>query len=184
MKPGDLVEDFSALDQTGTTVRLTTLLESGPVVLFVYPRALTPGCTKQSCHFRDLSAEFASLGAQVVGLSADPIKRQSKFANKHSFGFPLLSDPDRAIAAALGVRRLGPLSNKRATFVIDTDRELLAIIESERDMEVHADDALEALRVRRTLASTDQRRTIRLEAVRPVIEEPIVLDQQQVQNPA
>ncbi|MFE2101293.1 redoxin domain-containing protein, partial [Streptomyces sp. NPDC059468] len=57
---GDKVEDFALKDETGTTRRLTELLAEGPVVLFFYPAALTPGCTAEACHFRDLAAEFAA----------------------------------------------------------------------------------------------------------------------------
>ncbi len=74
--------------------------------------------------------------------------RQKSFDRKNSLGFPLLSDPDRSIAKQFGVKRLGPLPSKRATFVIDTDRTLLAVINSELDMYGHADRALAALRAR------------------------------------
>ena len=157
MNIGDTIEDFEAPDQTGAPVRLTTLLERGPVVLFFYPRALTPGCTKESCHFRDLAAEFTAAGAQRVGISADDVERQARFAGKHSFDFPLLSDTDRTIARAFGVRRPGPLFNRRTTFVIDTDRTLLDVIHSEIDMGKHADRALLVVRAR------TQRRVVKVD---------------------
>lgn len=72
--------------------------------------------------------------------------RQKEFDDKNSLGFPLLSDPDRVIARRFGVKRLGPLPSKRATFVIGRDRALLAAISSETNMLAHADDALDALR--------------------------------------
>src|SRR5205807_9941747 len=118
-------------------------LARGPVVLFFYPRALTPGCTAESCHFRDLAGEFSALGAQRVGISADPVERQQRFTQKHGFDFPLLSDGDRSIARAYGAKRPGPLFNRRATFVIGQDRRLLAVIRSEVNMERHADEALD-----------------------------------------
>lgn len=74
--------------------------------------------------------------------------RQKSFDQKNSLGFPLLSDPDRSIAKQFGVKRLGPFPSKRATFVIDTDQTLLAVINSELDMYGHADRALAALRAR------------------------------------
>jgi peroxiredoxin Q/BCP len=76
------------------------------------------------------------------------VDRQKSFDQKNSLGFPLLSDPDRSIAKQFGVKRLGPLPSKRATFVIDADRTLLAVITSELDMHSHADRALAALRAR------------------------------------
>jgi len=148
MDTGRLVEDFRAPDQEGNPRRLSELLEDGPVVLFFYPKAMTSGCTAESCHFRDLGEEFARLGAQRVGISADSPERQARFDAKNSLGYPLLSDSDRSIAKQFGVKRPGPLFNKRATFVIDTDRTLLADISSELRMELHADEALEVLRQR------------------------------------
>ncbi|MCB1027473.1 MAG: peroxiredoxin [Microthrixaceae bacterium] len=148
MDVGTKVSDFSAPDQDNQQRSLSSLLENGPVVLFFYPKAMTSGCTAESCHFRDLGAEFEALGAQRVGISADPPEKQAKFDAKNSLGYPLLSDPDRAIAKELGAKRPGPLWNKRSTFVIDTDRTLLAEISSETNMDLHADEALEVLRNR------------------------------------
>ncbi len=146
MRVGDQAPDFTATDQTGATVRLSELLADGPVVLFFYPRAFTPGCTKESCHFRDLAAEFAAVGARRVGISADDRTRQAEFAAAYELDFPLLSDPDRTIARRYGVKRPGPLFNRRKTFVIAPGRRIVAVIGSELDMEVHADAALAALR--------------------------------------
>jgi len=147
---GDKVPDFELPDQTGTPRRLTDLLANGPVVLFFYPAAMTYGCTKESCHFRDLAAEFAAVGGQRVGISADPVDKQRQFSDKHDFDYPLLSDTDRQVATELGVRRpLAKLGNRRTTFVIDTDRTVLEIIHSEVSMHTHADRALATLQARR-----------------------------------
>jgi thioredoxin-dependent peroxiredoxin len=146
MRAGDPVPDFELPAQDGRPVRLSEELTRGPVVLFFYPRAMTPGCTKESCHFRDLEAEFAAVGTSRLGISADPVDRQRQFSEKHGFDFPLLSDPDRAVARRYGVKRPGPLLNRRATFVIGSDGRLLAQISSEVDMARHADEALTVLR--------------------------------------
>ncbi|MFC4002249.1 peroxiredoxin [Prauserella oleivorans] len=149
MKQGDLAPDFTLPDQTGKPRRLTEFLGAGPVVLFFYPAAMTPGCTAESCHFRDLAAEFAAVGAQRVGVSPDPVGKQQTFAEAHRLDFPLLSDADGAVARQFGVRRpFGPLLTKRHTFVIGTDRTVLSVIKSELRMAVHADKALEVLRER------------------------------------
>jgi peroxiredoxin Q/BCP len=154
MRPGESVPDFELPAQDGRPVRLSEELKRGPVVLFFYPRAMTPGCTKESCHFRDLEAEFAAVGASRLGVSADPIDRQRQFAEKHGFDFPLLSDPERVVARMYGVKRPGPLFNRRATFVIGPqccalllriDGRLLSRINSEVDMAKHADEALAVL---------------------------------------
>jgi thioredoxin-dependent peroxiredoxin len=147
MKPGDLAPDFELPDQEGTKHTLSEFLEKGPVVLFFYPAALSPGCTRESCHFRDLASEFAAVGAQRVGMSADPVDKQRTFADKHGFDYPLLSDEDGQVAAQFGVKRALPLlPNKRATFVIGTDRLITTVITSEINMAKHADLALDALR--------------------------------------
>ena len=149
MRTGDTAPDFELADETGTTRRLTELLADGPVVLFFYPAAMTRGCTQESCHFRDLAGEFAELGAQRVGISADSVEKQQEFSSRHGFDYPLLSDPDRTVAAAYGVKRPVPvLPNRRVTFVIDTDQKVLEVVKSEINMDAHADRALAALRRR------------------------------------
>ena len=151
MKRGDVVAEFSLPDQTGTVRSLSELLANGPIVLFFYPAAMTPGCTMEACHFRDLAAEFAAVGASRVGISMDAVEKQDKFAEKHSFDYPLLSDTSGAVAEAFGVKRglLGKLMPvKRTTFVIDTDRRVLEVIASEISMDSHADKALEVLKAR------------------------------------
>jgi peroxiredoxin Q/BCP len=147
MKPGDKAPDFELLDETGTPRRLSDLLTEGPVVLYFYPAAMTPGCTKEGCHFRDLGAEFDKLGAKRVGISADKPDKQQQFSAKYGFDFPLLSDPDKSVARAYGVRR-GPslIPNKRATFVIGSDGLVKEAIASETNMHAHADKALTVLR--------------------------------------
>lgn len=149
MKVGELAPDFELPDETGTTRALREFLETGPVVLFFYPAAMTKGCTAESCHFRDLAAEFAAVGAHRVGISPDAVDKQAQFSEQHGFDYPLLSDVDGAVATSFGVRRsFGPLLTKRQTFVIDTDRKVLDVIKSELRMAVHADRALEVLRAR------------------------------------
>jgi len=142
---GETAPDFELAADDGRKVKLSDELAKGPVVLFFYPKALTSGCTRESCHFRDLASEFAAAGAQRIGISADSVDRQRKFSEKHSFDFTLLSDPDRTVARQFGVKRPGPLFNKRVTFVIDTDRRVLDVIRSETNMETHADQALATL---------------------------------------
>lgn len=149
LSPGDMVDDFTLPDETGTPRSLTRLLEDGPVVLFFYPAAMTSGCTAKSCHFRDLGAEFGEVGAVRVGVSRDAVDKQRRFAEMHEFDYPLLSDVDGEIARRLGVRRrlpLGPLSNRRMTFVIGQDRRVIDVIHSEVSMTAHADRALAVLR--------------------------------------
>jgi peroxiredoxin Q/BCP len=151
MRAGDLVPDFELPDQDGKPRRLSELLADGQVVLFFYPAAMTPGCTKEACHFRDLAAEFAAVGAQRVGISEDGVARQREFADRHGFDYPLLADPDGEVARLFGVHRGGLVGRlglpvKRWTFVIGGDRRVLKVITSELNMDRHADEALATLR--------------------------------------
>jgi thioredoxin-dependent peroxiredoxin len=150
MDKGELAPDFTLPDETGEQRTLSEFLASGPVVLFFYPAAMTPGCTAETCHFRDLAAEFAEIGAQRLGISPDPVAKQQQFSGAHDVDFPLLSDSDGTVATQFGVRRkFGPLLTRRQTFVLDTDRKVLEVIKSELRMSVHADKALAVLRARK-----------------------------------
>ncbi|WP_300683222.1 peroxiredoxin [Nocardioides sp.] len=146
---GDPAPDVTLPDQAGTPVTLSSLLATGPVVLFFYPMAETPGCTKEACHFRNLAGEFAALGAQRLGISKDSVDKQAGFAANHDLDYPVLSDPSGSAAAAYGVKpalfgKVGPL--QRTTFVIGTDGRILHVVESMFKAELHADEALAALR--------------------------------------
>ena len=147
MRKGDKVEDFELPDQDGTPRRLSELLGNGPVVLFFYPAAMTYGCTKESCHFRDVKAEFDAIGAQRVGISTDTVAKQKEFATTYNFDYPLLADTEGAVARQFGVKRsFGPIPVKRTTFVIDRDATVLDAIHSEFSMISLADKALDVLR--------------------------------------
>ncbi|WP_405776327.1 peroxiredoxin [Streptomyces sp. NBC_01538] len=144
---GDKIEDFELPDESGTPRRLSELLAEGPIVLFFYPAALTPGCTAEACHFRDLAAEFAAVGARPVGISGDSVSRQQEFAQSHTLGMPLLSDTDGTVRELFGVKRgFSMMPTKRVTFVIAEDRTVLEVVTSELRMNTHADRALAALR--------------------------------------
>lgn len=149
MKAGDRAPDFTLNDSTGAPRRLTDLLADGPVVLFWYPAAMTGGCTREACHFRDLAAEFAKAGAQRVGISMDTEAKQKQFSTAHGFDYPLLADPDGTVSAQYGVKRRGPLAKlgptQRKTFVIGPDQRILDIITGELSFTDHADKALATL---------------------------------------
>ncbi len=146
MQIGDLAPEFKLTDQSGLEQSLTTLLLKGPVVLFFYPAAMTTGCTKESCHFRDLATEFSTLGGQRIGISMDGVERQSEFAQKNQLDYPLLADEDGTVAKLYGVKRpLSFLKVRRTTFVIAQDRRITDVITSEVNMNAHADRALASL---------------------------------------
>ncbi len=139
-------------------------------MLFFFPLASSPICTAQACHFRDLSNEFVTVGAQRVGISTDTVDKQAHFAQQRSFDYPLLSDADGVVSELFGVRR-GRLAKlrrsvvardagrrgrhtrrrgllarllpvRRTTFVIDTDRTVLKVVSNELRASVHADQTL------------------------------------------
>ena len=170
MIAGEKAPDFTLYDHTRRARTLSTLLSDGPVVLFFFPLASSPICTAQACHFRDLSNEFARVGAQRVGISTDTVDKQAHFAEQRSFDYPLLSDADGVVSEMFGVRR-GRLAKlrrsvmardaarrgrhtrrrgllarllpvRRTTFVIDTDRTVLKVVSNELRASVHADQTL------------------------------------------
>src|SRR3978361_624197 len=116
MIAGEKAPDFTLYDHTGRPRTLSALLSDGPVVLFFFPLASSPICTAQACHFRDLTNEFAAVGAQRVGISTDTVDKQAHFAQQRSFDYPLLSDADDVGSELFGVRR-GRLAKLRKSVV-------------------------------------------------------------------
>lgn len=104
LKAGDLAPDFTLLDQQQNPIHLADLLAQGKkVLLYFYPKALTPGCTVQACAIRDHKAEFERLGVVVLGISPDLPTKLDSFTEKKALNFTLLSDPDHHVATAFGV---------------------------------------------------------------------------------
>lgn len=102
LQTGDAAPLFALRDQAGNVVELSDF-EGRKLLVCFYPKADTPGCTTQSCAVRDAKEDFARLGVDVVGISPDEPEAQAAFDGKHSLGFPLLCDPDHAVADAWGV---------------------------------------------------------------------------------
>jgi thioredoxin-dependent peroxiredoxin len=146
MRTGDTAPDLELPDQTGVNRKLSEIAAGRRTVLFFYPGAMTTGCTKESCHFRDLAVAFDEVSAVRVGISMDTVDKQREFDDHHSLGYPLLSDADGAAARAFGVKRaLNLLKVKRSTFVLDEQLRVLDVINSETNMNAHADRALSLL---------------------------------------
>ncbi|HEX2424511.1 MAG TPA: thioredoxin-dependent thiol peroxidase [Actinomycetota bacterium] len=101
LQPGDAAPDLALEDQSGNTVRLSDFT-GRRVLVYFYPKADTPGCTTQSCSVRDHRQDLAGLDVDVLGISPDRPDEQASFDRKYSLGFPLLSDPDHAVAEAWG----------------------------------------------------------------------------------
>jgi peroxiredoxin Q/BCP len=103
LKVGEPAPDVSLVSDKGETVSLSDFKDKQAVVLYFYPKDDTPGCTKEACSFRDLSAEFAEKGAVILGVSPDNTKSHVKFRDKFSLPFPLLSDPGAEVAQRFGI---------------------------------------------------------------------------------
>ena len=100
---GQTAADFTLLDQHNKPVTLSALLKQSRVLVYFYPKAMTPGCTVQACNLRDVRAELAEKGVTVVGISTDSPARLDKFSQRDQLNFTLLSDEDHRVADAFGV---------------------------------------------------------------------------------
>jgi thioredoxin-dependent peroxiredoxin len=126
LAPGDLAPDFTLPDADGREVSLSSL-RGQRVIIYFYPAAMTPGCTKQACDFRDSRNELSEAGLAVLGISPDAPAKLAKFAARDGLTFPLLSDPDREVLKAYGAFGEKMLYGKksvgviRSTFVVGAD---------------------------------------------------------------
>lgn len=100
---GDTAPNFTLSDQYGNSHNLKDALKSGPVLVYFYPKASTPGCTVQACGLRDSKADLEQHNVTVFGISPDPVAKLLRFSDKQELNFTLLSDEDHAIADAFGV---------------------------------------------------------------------------------
>jgi len=126
IKVGADAPDFTCKDQDGKDVALKDFKGKKAVILWFYPKALTKGCTKEGCLFRDDSAKFEEAGAQILGVSMDTVELQKKFADKEGFKYPLLADADGAIVKAYGIKNNGKTCN-RSTVVIGKDGKIIYV---------------------------------------------------------
>jgi peroxiredoxin Q/BCP len=126
LAPGDKAPDFTLPTDDGSTLSLAQL-RGRKVVLYAYPAAMTPGCTKQACDFRDSLASLQAAGYQVVGISPDRPAKLAKFRERDALTFPLVSDADKAVLTAYGAFGEKQMYGRtvtgviRSTFVIDED---------------------------------------------------------------
>ena len=130
---GDDAPDFELPDEDGNPVKLSDL-RGQPVVVYFYPKADTPGCTTQACGVRDHRADYAKVGARVLGISPDPVKKIKKFQDKQALDFTLLADEDHAVAEAYGVWVQKSMygrtywGNERTTFIVDSGGKVAEVL--------------------------------------------------------
>lgn len=120
LAPGQRAPDFILLDHAASATSLGTLLQPGPLILYFYPADFTPGCTREACLMRDAYAELNAAGLTVAGVSPDTPQAHALFRAKHGLNYPLLSDPEKEVIGAYGVRGPFGIGVRRATFLIDT----------------------------------------------------------------
>lgn len=144
-KIGNLAPAFSLQNQDGETVSLKDFREQRNVVLYFYPKALTPGCTTQACGIRDHIEVFDDTDTVVLGISPDPCTKLKRFAEKHALPFTLLSDEDHAIADKYGVWALKKFMGRefmgivRTTFIIGKDGRLKQVLDKFKTKSHHED---------------------------------------------
>lgn len=143
---GSQAPDFELQDQDGHAVRLSTLLQSGPVVLYFYPKDETPGCTVEACGFRDDHVRFVDVGATVVGVSDDSVQSHRSFIDRHRLPFTLLSDVGGKVRKLYGIPKTLGLMPGRVTYVIDTDRTVRKVFSSQIRPWAHIQEALDTVR--------------------------------------
>ncbi len=146
---GSEAPDFSLTDQHGNLVRLSDF-RGRWVVLYFYPKDMTPGCTQEACSFRDLHADFAQEGVVVLGISADDVQNHRKFAEKYELPFSLLADTEHAVSEAYGAWRKKQMYGKafwgvdRITYLIAPDGTVHHVFTKVKPAS-HADEVLTAI---------------------------------------
>lgn len=146
VKVGDIAPDFTLPSQTGTPVSLKDFRGKKAVVLYFYPKDDTPGCTAESCAFRDSYQTFTDAGAEVIGVSGDSPESHQKFARKYNLPFTLLSDTGNQLRKAYGVPAAAfGLLPGRVTYVIDKDGVIRHIFNSMMNFQAHIQESMQAL---------------------------------------
>ena len=149
-KLGNLAPAFTLQDQQGNNVSLKDFKGQSRVVLYFYPKAMTPGCTVQACALRDHKAELAKHDAVAIGVSPDAFTRLAKFEEKHALNFTLLSDEDHSVADKYGVWGLKKFMGKefmgliRTTFIVNKQGKLVKVLDKFKT-KTHHEDVLSAL---------------------------------------
>jgi len=143
---GEQAPDFRLRSQDGTLVSLGDFRGKKAVVLYFYPKDETPGCTKEACSFRDSYEDFASAGAEVVGISGDSISAHKGFAAHHRLPFTLLADEGNTVRKAYGVPSTMWILPGRVTYVIDKQGVVRHVFNSQLQATKHVDEALQVVR--------------------------------------
>jgi peroxiredoxin Q/BCP len=143
---GDTAPDFTLPNQTGEPVTLSSFRGQKVVVLYFYPKDDTPGCTAESCAFRDSYEDFVAAGAEVIGISSDSTASHQAFASKYNLPFNLVSDAGAAVRKAYGVPATLGLLPGRVTYVIDQAGVVRHLFNSQFNATGHVTEAMGILK--------------------------------------
>ena len=143
---GDKAPDFTLRSQTGQAVSLSDYLGKKAVVLFFYPKDMSPGCTKEACAFRDAYEDFKDAGAEVIGVSSQSEESHSIFSLKYNLPFILLVDEGAEVRKRYGVPSSLGMIPGRVTYVIDKKGTVVHLFSSQTDIDGHVKEALRVLR--------------------------------------
>ncbi len=146
VKVGDIAPDFTLTSQTGESVSLKDFQGKKCVVLYFYPKDDTPGCTAESCAFRDSYQVFKDAGAEVIGISSDTAQSHQQFATKYNLPFILLSDTENKVRQLYGVPATMWVLPGRVTYIIDQDGSVRHLFDSMWEFQRHAEEALTTLK--------------------------------------
>jgi thioredoxin-dependent peroxiredoxin len=150
IEPSKKAPDFTLFADDDSKLKLSSL-RGKPVVLYFYPRDMTPGCTREACAFRDRKGQLGRLGATVLGVSTDDVASHQKFRDKHKLNFPLLADPDHKVAEKYGAWREKNLYGKksmgiqRSTYLIDAEGKV-AKVWKKVNVDGHDEEVLAAIK--------------------------------------
>ena len=147
---GDHAPNFQVKDQDSKDFDFYTYKKQSHVVLYFYPKDETPGCTAQSCSFRDNYEGIDALGAKILGISADSTASHKAFQSKYKLPFPLLSDPDGKVRKLYNVKKTFGLLPARVTYIISPNHKILHAFSSQMQIQKHIDNVVDFLRSRST----------------------------------
>ncbi len=142
IKVGDKAPDFTLQSQAGESVSLSNFLGQTSIVLYFYPKDDTPGCTAESCAFRDSYQVFQEAGAEVIGVSGDSVGSHQTFATKHRLPFTLLSDAGDTVRKLYGVPAVMWVLPGRVTYVIDKAGTVRHVFDSMLEFDKHVSEAM------------------------------------------
>lgn len=148
LSPGSAAPEFELPDETGETVSLSSMLATGPLILYFYPADFTPGCTKEACSIRDIHDDLLGVGLQVIGVSPQDGESHVRFQTQYKLPFKLLSDVDKVAVKAYDVDGPFGVGVRRVTYLIGEDGNIEDAVQADVLVGKHTDFIENAIRLR------------------------------------